>query len=123
MIEIIFLIYFLRELSFKKGDTILVQRRINDDWLEGEYQGKTGIFPVNYVELFPSETIREPNGKNRFGIEFSSSENLDYSAKQSNANEQVTKIPKSVFKNSPAFQQTAVEKQNLVPELSLPMQK
>lgn len=44
-----------RELSFKKGDTILVKRRINDDWLEGDHQGKLGIFPVNYVELFPYE--------------------------------------------------------------------
>lgn len=45
-----------RELSFKKGETILVKRSINDDWLEGELHGLTGIFPVNYVELFPYET-------------------------------------------------------------------
>jgi len=43
-------------LSFKKGDIIFVKRRINDDWLEGEHQGLTGIFPRNYVELFPYET-------------------------------------------------------------------
>jgi hypothetical protein len=43
-------------LSFKKGDIIFVKRRINDDWLEGEHQGVTGIFPRNYVELFPYET-------------------------------------------------------------------
>jgi hypothetical protein len=48
---------FQRELPFKKGDTILVKRRINDDWLEGAYQGKTGIFPVNHVELFPYEIM------------------------------------------------------------------
>ncbi len=52
----LFLFLFQRELPFKKGDIILVKRRINDDWLEGEYQGKTGIFPVNHVELFPYET-------------------------------------------------------------------
>lgn len=45
-----------RELPFKKGETFLVQRRINDDWLEGEHQGVTGIFPANHVELFPIES-------------------------------------------------------------------
>ncbi|CAF1220167.1 unnamed protein product [Adineta ricciae] len=44
-----------RELSFKKGEMIVVKRRVNDDWLEGEHHGLTGIFPVNYVELFPYE--------------------------------------------------------------------
>jgi len=53
----IYCLIFNRELPFKKGDTILVKRRINDDWLEGEHQGKTGIFPVNHVELVPYETI------------------------------------------------------------------
>ncbi|CAF1328084.1 unnamed protein product [Rotaria sp. Silwood1] len=50
-----------RELPFKKGDTILVKRRINDDWLEGEHQGLTGIFPLNHVELFPYEIIEQEN--------------------------------------------------------------
>ncbi|CAF2771054.1 unnamed protein product [Rotaria sp. Silwood2] len=50
-----------RELPFKKGDTILVKRRINDDWLEGEHQGLTGIFPLNHVELFPYEKIEQEN--------------------------------------------------------------
>ena len=44
-----------RELPFKKGDIILLKRRINDDWYEGECQGKTGIFPANHVELLPYE--------------------------------------------------------------------
>jgi hypothetical protein len=43
-------------LSFKKGEIIFVKRRINEDWLEGVHQGLTGIFPRNYVELFPYET-------------------------------------------------------------------
>lgn len=57
-------------MSFKKGDTILVKRRINDDWLEGEYQGSTGIFPLNYVELFPYETNeQETNDENEQPVE------------------------------------------------------
>lgn len=45
-----------RELPLTKGDIVFVNRRINDDWYEGEYQGQTGIFPVNYVELITSKT-------------------------------------------------------------------
>ena len=51
-----FSLFFYSELPFKKGETFLVQRRINDDWLEGEHQGVTGIFPANHVELFPIES-------------------------------------------------------------------
>ena len=50
---------FYRELSFKKGDIIFVLRRINDDWLEGEFEGYVGIFPLNHVELFPVETLEQ----------------------------------------------------------------
>ncbi len=48
-------------MSFKKGDILLVLRRINDDWLEGDYQGSIGIFPLNHVELFPIEQEDESN--------------------------------------------------------------
>ena len=59
-----------RELPFKKGDTFLVKRRINDDWLEGEHQGVTGIFPLNHVELFPvdiAEETKEPMDQHHRG--------------------------------------------------------
>lgn len=46
---------FVRELSFKKGDIILILRRINDDWLEGELEDCVGILPLNHVELFPMD--------------------------------------------------------------------
>ncbi|CAF3721464.1 unnamed protein product [Rotaria socialis] len=52
-----------KELLFKKGDTMLVKRRINDNWLEGENQGLTGIFPLNHVQLFPCEVIGQPSAK------------------------------------------------------------
>ena len=45
-----------RELPLTKGDIVLIKRRINDDWFEGERQGQTGIFPVSYVELKPWKT-------------------------------------------------------------------
>ncbi|CAF0897395.1 unnamed protein product [Adineta steineri] len=58
-----------RELSFKKGDILLVIRRINDDWLEGEFQGLIGIFPLNYVELFPIESNDQENYSSDYDTE------------------------------------------------------
>ena len=41
----------LRELSFSKGDIILVFRKIDRNWLEGELKGTVGLLPSNYVEV------------------------------------------------------------------------
>jgi hypothetical protein len=55
--DLFVLLLFSRELPFKKGDVLFVHRHVNDDWLEGEYQGMKGIFPLNHVELFPMNSI------------------------------------------------------------------
>ena len=39
------------ELSFNEGVSIRLFRRIDDNWLEGELEGKVGIFPVSYVDI------------------------------------------------------------------------
>ncbi|XP_012580341.1 PREDICTED: sorbin and SH3 domain-containing protein 2 isoform X6 [Condylura cristata] len=45
-----------KELSFKKGDTIYILRKIDQNWYEGEHHGRVGIFPISYVEkLLPPE--------------------------------------------------------------------
>nr|XP_056700317.1 neutrophil cytosol factor 2 [Euleptes europaea] len=50
------------DLAFQKGDIILVLSKVNDDWLEGQYNGKVGIFPKAFIEERSSqhlETISE----------------------------------------------------------------
>ena len=47
------------ELTFSKGVSILLIRRVNADWLEGELDGKIGIFPANYVTI----EVGLPSGK------------------------------------------------------------
>ncbi|NXW07407.1 SH319 protein, partial [Fregetta grallaria] len=37
------------ELSFKAGDTITELESVDKDWMSGEIQGKSGIFPKNFV--------------------------------------------------------------------------
>ncbi|KDQ51057.1 hypothetical protein JAAARDRAFT_140862 [Jaapia argillacea MUCL 33604] len=47
------------ELAFEKGDIIKVVDRGYQDWWRGQLKGRTGIFPVNYVEPLPEPTAAE----------------------------------------------------------------
>ncbi|KAI7855105.1 SH3 domain-containing protein [Circinella umbellata] len=38
-----------QDLSFKQGDIIQVTEKVNNDWWRGSCNGKTGLFPSNYV--------------------------------------------------------------------------
>ncbi|KAM6999763.1 rho guanine nucleotide exchange factor 6 isoform 2-T2 [Tautogolabrus adspersus] len=51
------------ELSFNKGDLILVTRQEEGGWWEGSLNGKMGWFPSNYVrEIKPCEKPASPKG-------------------------------------------------------------
>lgn len=39
-----------RDLVFKKGDKVLLRRRIDENWFVGECNGREGVFPINYVK-------------------------------------------------------------------------
>ncbi|KAI8369909.1 hypothetical protein EDC96DRAFT_503811 [Choanephora cucurbitarum] len=56
------------ELGFEKGDIIRVIESVYRDWWKGELRGKTGIFPVNYVEKIvdpsPSDLLKEAATEN-----------------------------------------------------------
>ena len=39
------------ELSFKENDIIFLTRQIDENWYEGELNGESGFFPINYVEV------------------------------------------------------------------------
>ncbi|XP_031423701.1 SLIT-ROBO Rho GTPase-activating protein 2 isoform X3 [Clupea harengus] len=40
-----------RELSFKKGASLLLYRRASDDWWEGRHNGASGLVPHQYIAL------------------------------------------------------------------------
>uniref|UniRef100_A0A1I7YJ61 PDZ domain-containing protein n=1 Tax=Steinernema glaseri TaxID=37863 RepID=A0A1I7YJ61_9BILA len=40
-----------RELSFNRGDVIRVHRNVDGNWMEGERNGQSGIFPASYVQM------------------------------------------------------------------------
>ena len=54
------------ELRLTVGDTILNVVVVEDGWMRGTLNGKTGMFPDNFVELLESatETDAAPAGKN-----------------------------------------------------------
>ncbi|XP_068623029.1 E3 ubiquitin-protein ligase SH3RF1 [Battus philenor] len=39
------------DLSFKKGDTIMLQKKLDPFWYHGECSGRTGMFPITYVQV------------------------------------------------------------------------
>lgn len=39
------------DLSFKRGDVILLRRRIEHNWYQGECNGVLGVFPLSYVHV------------------------------------------------------------------------
>jgi len=39
------------ELGFKEGDMITLKQKVDENWFEGSFQGKTGYFPINYVTV------------------------------------------------------------------------
>ena len=47
------------ELSFRKGDVIVVLEQVYRDWWRGSLKGKIGIFPLNYVVPIAEPTERE----------------------------------------------------------------
>ena len=45
------------DLSFDTGDVIKVHKRIGGDWIEGELNGRVGMFPSAYVEMVEDENV------------------------------------------------------------------
>ncbi|KAL5242405.1 hypothetical protein ACI65C_009815 [Semiaphis heraclei] len=39
------------ELGFKEGETIILLNRVDENWFEGSTNGRTGYFPVSYVQV------------------------------------------------------------------------
>ena len=48
------------ELSLVEGQFVrVIEKNLEDDgWWKGEVNGKTGVFPDNFVELLPPEEVR-----------------------------------------------------------------
>lgn len=89
------------ELEFKRGDVIAVLESVYKDWWRGSLKGKTGIFPLNYVEKLtdptPEELQREAQMEAEVFAEIKNVEKLltllsTNSAPREEDNEQISKL-------------------------------
>ena len=42
---------FENELAFSDGDMVFLTRKVDADWVHGEFEGQSGIFPSSYVNI------------------------------------------------------------------------
>ena len=48
------------DLMFKEGDMIVLLEYVGTEWLKGELDGRTGVFPVEFVEVIEPLAVTEP---------------------------------------------------------------
>ncbi|XP_071986681.1 sorbin and SH3 domain-containing protein 1 isoform X7 [Engystomops pustulosus] len=49
-----------KELPLQKGDIVYIYKQIDQNWFEGEHHGRTGIFPISYIEILPQTEKVQP---------------------------------------------------------------
>ncbi|CAO3635299.1 unnamed protein product [Cunninghamella blakesleeana] len=47
------------DLSFRQGDVIEIKEKVNADWWRGVLNGRSGLFPSNYVKPLPTSAPKE----------------------------------------------------------------
>lgn len=50
-IELMSHFFTCRDLSFKKGDVIILRKKIDSNWYQGELNNQLGFFPASYVQV------------------------------------------------------------------------
>ncbi|XP_022250205.1 sorbin and SH3 domain-containing protein 2-like [Limulus polyphemus] len=68
-----------RELSLNKGDTVYINKKIDKNWYQIEYHGKTGIFPVKYLKVIPLEPQKAIEGRAIVKLNFSAQTSMELS--------------------------------------------
>lgn len=48
------------ELTFRDGDVITLTEYVNDEWGRGSFNGRTGLFPLSFVQLVQESPARNP---------------------------------------------------------------
>lgn len=48
------------DLSFSKGDIVILHQKYDNGWADGEFNGAKGQFPFNYVKELPPEPRKAP---------------------------------------------------------------
>ncbi|OQR75465.1 sorbin and SH3 domain-containing protein 1-like, partial [Tropilaelaps mercedesae] len=81
-----FIAHAPRELNLKRGDLVYIFKKIDRNWYEGESFGRSGIFPVRYVDAFPPSSfdtlagirVQEGSAVGRFNFPAKTSTELSF---------------------------------------------
>lgn len=53
------------ELTFSDGDVITLTEYVNEEWGRGSFNGRTGNFPLNFVQLVQESPAKNPTSESR----------------------------------------------------------
>ncbi|OWF54497.1 E3 ubiquitin-protein ligase SH3RF1-like isoform X1 [Mizuhopecten yessoensis] len=62
------------DLSFRKGDMILLRKKVDENWFHGELGNQHGFFPASYVQVVIPLPVTTPQCKALFDFEVNDSE-------------------------------------------------
>ncbi|XP_029834836.2 E3 ubiquitin-protein ligase SH3RF3 isoform X2 [Ixodes scapularis] len=65
------------DLSFRKGDLIVLHKRVDQHWLHGELQGKQGFVPASYVQVVVPLPSHLPQCKALYDFRMADSDEKD----------------------------------------------
>ncbi|KAK3575942.1 hypothetical protein CHS0354_001145 [Potamilus streckersoni] len=65
------------DLSFKKGDSILLRKQIDENWYHGELNGQHGFFPASYVQVIVPLPATLPQCKALYDFEMKDEKEKD----------------------------------------------
>ncbi|XP_069130839.1 E3 ubiquitin-protein ligase SH3RF3-like isoform X1 [Argopecten irradians] len=62
------------DLSFRKGDLILLRKKVDENWFHGELGSQHGFFPASYVQVIIPVPVTTPQCKALFDFEVNDAE-------------------------------------------------
>ncbi|XP_050736692.1 E3 ubiquitin-protein ligase SH3RF1-like isoform X3 [Eriocheir sinensis] len=66
-----------RDLSFKKGDVIILRKKIDSNWYQGELNNQLGFFPASYVQIITPLPSHIPQCKALYDFKMTNDEERD----------------------------------------------
>ena len=106
------------ELSFDKGDTITLLKRIDDQWYKGQIGKSVGLFPANHVEIL----VDLPYESTAMNSENNTISNGNRSATQKKERQIIGGKLKENYENKDAFKQKPLStkpKPSIKPKINL----
>ncbi|XP_045124535.1 E3 ubiquitin-protein ligase SH3RF1-like isoform X12 [Portunus trituberculatus] len=65
------------DLSFKKGDVVILRKKIDSNWYEGELNNQVGFFPASYVQVITPLPSHIPQCKALYDFKMTNDEERD----------------------------------------------